>query len=163
MTIKTIATRKFAIQVGNRRIEFTPDSPITTSQRRLLRERHYNDGWVKEIDFKKTPHMILRADGRLAYHEFVGTNADLDLEYLVLRAAADFNGAEGARAKGQGQRAYLESMFKKVREEFAGQYDQILVEGADDPTKEYEAASLLMAHTPEIASAAREFIFTIVK
>jgi len=163
MTIKTIATRKFAIQVGNRRIEFTPDTPITASQQRVLRDRHYSDGWVKEIDFKKTPHMILRADGRLAYHEAVGTDANLDLEYLVLRAAADFNGAEGAHAKGQGQRAYLESMFKKVRKEFAGQYDQILVDGADDPTKKYDAASLLMAHNSEIADAAREFIFTILK
>lgn len=163
MTIQIVATRKFAITVGNRRIEFTPDTPITAKQRRVLRDRHYNDGWVKEIDFKVTPHILLRADGRLAHHNLAGTDANLDLEYLCLRAAADFLGADGARAKGQGQPSYLEAIFAKVRKEFAGQFDEILIDGADDPTKKYDAASLLMAHTPEVADAARKFISTVIK
>ena len=54
-------------------------------------------------------------------------------------------------------------MFRKVRKEFAGQFDEILIDGADDPAAEVKDASLLMAHSPEVADAARAFIFGLLK
>ena len=163
--MKLYPTRKFSITVGARRIEFDPETkkPITAAQIQYLKNRHYVDGWVKEMDLKRDPHIIRRRNGRIELHDLFGTNCDLDLEYLCLKVAAEKLGVEGARAKKRGQNSYVKGLFRDVRKRFAGQFDEILVDGADDITAKFETRALLMAHDTNIATEALNFLRAIAK
>ncbi len=155
---KLFPTRSFTIVVGGRTYKFAPSAPCTAAQRRVLSQRHFADGWVAEIETKRDPHVIRRMNGRAATHKALGTDKELDLEFLCLEEAAKFLGSDGARAKRQGQVRIVDGLLSKARERFAGRFDEILIEGSDDPTCEKDLRAIMRAHSLEIAQECREFL-----
>lgn len=155
---KLFPTRPFTIVDGGRTYKFTPSKACTAAQRRVLKPRHFAEGFVTEVEVKRDPHLVRRMNGRASLHETYGMDKELDLEFLCLEEAVKFLGADGARAKRQGQVRIVDGLFTKVRQRFHGQFDEILIEGSDDPTCEKDCRAIMMAHSLEISKECREFI-----
>jgi hypothetical protein len=155
---KLFPTRSFNVIFEGRTYKFEPSKPCTPAQRRVLSQRHFTDGWVAEIETKRDPHVIRRMNGRAATHQALGTDKELDLEFLCLEEAAKFLGSDGARAKRQGQVRIVDGLLSKARQRFEGQFDEILIEGSDDPTCEKDLRAIMVAHSSEIAAECREFL-----
>jgi hypothetical protein len=155
---KLFPTRSFNIVAEGRMHKFEPSKPCTTAQRRVLSQRHFADGWVAEIETKRDPHVIRRMNGRAATHKALGTDKELDLEFLCLEEAAKFLGSDGARAKRQGQVRIVDGLLSKARKHFAGRFDEILIEGSDDPTCEKDLRAIMRIDSIEVSKECREFL-----
>lgn len=167
MKTQVFAIKNFSIQdpITRRLTEYKANNkPLTKTQIKRLTKRHRAEGYIKVREFTKEQHLVERLQGRIDLHTQLGTSTHTDLEFHVLdRLVSCYSTEELTKMTGQGQNSKFTSICGKVKKQFAGHFDEIWVEGADDNRANAPYRAILIAHNQTVVNEAIAFINDLLK